>query len=591
MLLFTDRNMAYATVICILFGVCVGSFTWISRTENVCSQYFGNSTGLCYFALGGISTGIAGIAWPFLPTPARTIVSIASTMPTRSVFQFQLAVLTYVEMIPVFEHLFMKLPYVPIEVGECFKEETVYSFQLVKRALFKESHVEQMNAGIKDVVSSFNGVKTYQERFRDEVEKMMEWLDSRGMTCKDALRYPYKQCEKTFYDWERRCWDPIAWRWKSAECAFESIKYKTEWGFCQILKPISDTACQIFSNRKVSEFLVQIRTKIENWISSAIRIRVGVRFELTTTNYVAQEMHSAWSPVIQMLRAGSRASSWVYSFVKEVFLKNMGFLLLVCYPVYYLLSYIFGPLTFDNKYIPVEEEYRQYVRMKATDPDEVRFLPLVCGPETDKLQMVPQWLPMPREAGKLIKSLVWTADLLVLFLLMVIDYYLTSAGDSLYRGTIHAFNKYQGVIFEVTHVQNATGFQRFGAFMADQLDQLQHAVGLGRMVACARRPPPITYGYSIFALCFFWRLVWLYSSAKLAWLPSMMCARYYRHRHRQRLRALKARTLLARKGCESPHMFPWLRACFRAMCNCELCVCVDETFEMCGVDLKHTFNL
>jgi hypothetical protein len=52
-----------------------------------------------------------------------------------------------------------------LEVAECLKEETVYSMQLIRRSMFGESNVYDMNRGIKEVADSFDRARKAQDEF------------------------------------------------------------------------------------------------------------------------------------------------------------------------------------------------------------------------------------------------------------------------------------------------------------------------------------------------------------------------------------------------------------------------------------------
>jgi hypothetical protein len=64
----------------------------------------------------------------------------------------------------VLSHI-QKVTIVPLEVAECLKEETVYSMQLIRRSMFGESNVYDMNRGIKEVADSFDRARKAQDEF------------------------------------------------------------------------------------------------------------------------------------------------------------------------------------------------------------------------------------------------------------------------------------------------------------------------------------------------------------------------------------------------------------------------------------------
>ena len=65
--------------------------------------------------------------------------------------------------------------------------------------------------------------------------------------------------------------------------------------------------------------------------------------------------------------------------------------------------------------------------MTEDTPDDIKFLPLQTN-ETRKLQMAPAWIPTPEEIKTFLQSLILTADLIVILVILIIDYYLHAAG-------------------------------------------------------------------------------------------------------------------------------------------------------------------
>lgn len=569
MLLFTRINMLYAFTVCTFFGVTIGAFVFVSRADHLCPTYMNNGTiGLCYVAVGAGAAGIAGVIWPFMPGPLRAYVSLIATMPGGHVFNIQMTVVTYMEATKALRHI-QKLTVIPLEMAECLKEETAYSMQLVRRSMFSESHVEDMNRGITEVAASFDKVQKAQDRFRDAIERGFRWLESKGMSCRQTLELPFIRCQHEVKRREESCSNEnytafAAQNGYSSYIASPCIAWAIEkpflQGACSALRTLGSAACGIFSEERITEFLLGIRDRIAAWISSAIRMRVGILFEMHSTGYVADELANAWAPFKAALNTGSNILSFLYEFTTVYVLKHMGAVVLILWPFKYLLFYNRGPLNYDNKYVPEEEQEIELQRTNEDTPDELRYLPLQIGGETKKLQMIPAWISSPAEIAKLVRSLIFVADFIVILAILLGDFYYTKLVDGIYFGSIHLFNRYQGNIFDVNRQPYAKGMQYIGQIILEQLDRLQQAAGLGRMVACARRAPPIDYSYEIYVVALFFRLYYLFSQIKLAWLPSMICARYNRLRHKQRMRCLKARTLLHRESYEPPVMFPWLRS-------------------------------
>ena len=539
MFCFTKVKMLYAVLVCTFFGVTVGAFVFVSRADQMCPTYMNNGTiGLCYVAVGAGAAGVAGMMWPFLPVPMRVYVSLIATMTGGHVFNLQMTTLLYVETMRVLSHI-QKVTIVPLEVAECLKEETVYSMQLIRRSMFGESNVDDMNRGIKEVANSFDRARKAQDEFRDSIENGFRWLENKGSHCTSILREAYPKCVQ---DGRSNC---------------ESIK------------TLSNAPCGIFSEDRITESLLSIRGRIAAWISDAIRMRVGILFEMKATNYVEDELVNAWAPFKEAMNTGSNLIDFIYEFVTLYVLKYVGATILILWPFGYILFYNYGSLEFDNVYIPEEEQEKEINKVNEDTPNDLRYLPLQLGIETDKIQMVPAWIPSPGEIFKGIKSLIFVIDLLIILSILFFDFFYTQLIDSMYFGTIDLFNRYQGNIFDIVRqpLSEAKGMHYIGQILLEQLDRLQQAAGLGRMIACARRAPEIDYTYEIFILALLMRLYYIFAQIKLAWLPSIICARYNQHRHKLRLRFLKSRTLLQREDYREHSSFPWLQSFFRSFNN------------------------
>ena len=535
--------MLYAFIVCFFFVLTIGSFAFVSRADTLCPTYMKNGTsGLCYIAIGAGAAGIAGVLWPFLPTPMHTYISLMATMPSGDVFNIQMAIATYVELMRALRHM-QKLTIVPLDVAECVKEETAYSVQLVRQSMFSESHVDGMNRGISEVADSFNKIQRVQDAFRDAIERGFRWLEGKGGKCRTVLEQPY------------------------IKCLNESTNGLHEKFVCGPMKLLASAACDKFSQERVTEFLLAIRDRIALWISSAVRMRVGILLELHSTGYVAEELANAWAPFKAVLNAGSTLVTFLYSFITLYVLKYMGFVVLIVWPFYYIIWYNRGPLDYDNKYIPQEEENKEMRRANEETPDEIRYLPLQLGAEVSAYQMIRCWIPTPEEISRLVASLIFVADLIIILAILVADFYYTKLVDGIYFGSIQMFNRYQGNIFSINRAPYATGIRYIGQIILEQLDRLQQAAGFGRMVACARPAPPIDYTYEVFIMAFCFRIFYLFSRIMLAWIPSTICARFNRQRHKQRLRSIKAKILLRREGYEAPSYCPWLRTCFASFAS------------------------
>jgi hypothetical protein len=113
---------------------------------------------------------------------------------------------------------------------------------------------------------------------------------------------------------------------------------------------MSNAPCGIFSEDRITESLLGIKGRIANWISNAIRMPVGILFEMKSTNYVKDELVNAWAPFKAAINTSSNFIELVYDFITTYVLKYMGLIILIIWPFGYILCYNRGPLEFDNVY-------------------------------------------------------------------------------------------------------------------------------------------------------------------------------------------------------------------------------------------------
>ena len=574
MIFFSKYKMGYAMTTCLFFGITIGLAVFASDADVLCPAFMDKgSTGLCYVAIGASAAGIAGIAWPFLPHFMHAYIGLVATMPGGSVFNTQMALLAYKEALQAVRHI-QALTLVPLQSAECLREETAYSMMLVRRSLFGKSHVDDMNRAINETANTFEVARRAQDRFRDAVERGFRWLEEKGVTCRQTLIIPGEKClaerdlrrHRCYKEWEHFVNYDDSPRTKCIAWYMEDVFLD---GVCGLLKTLGTAACGIFSEERITESLLAVRDRIANWMSNAIRMRIGMKIEIMSTNYVADELASAWAPFIAALNTGSKSVGLLYDFVTIYLTKYFLFVSIIIWPLYYMVNFYYGSLSFDNKYILEIEQDREYEKVDENTPDELRFLPLQPGIESETIRMVPQWIPMPDELSRLLKSFLWGfLDLLIIFLILLVDFFYTKLVDTIYYGSINLANRYQGSIFNFVRDQNARGLKYIGQMLVEQLDKFQQAAGLGRMIACAQRAPVIDYTYTVFVLIFALRLYYHYFQVKLAWIPSVICTRFNGTRYKQRLRALKAKTLQEREEYQEPEVNPMMKAYFNYCCGC-----------------------
>ena len=229
-------------------------------------------------------------------------------------------------------------------------------------------------------------------------------------------------------------------------------------------------------------------------------------------------MH-VWDDFWSAMNRGISTLTKLYEISLQL-LKHSSTILLLMWPLFYLIYYQWGPLSFDNVYLPVEEVPSG---VKITLPD---------------VQIIPSWIPSPKELFQIISSLIFVTDLILIVCVLLIDIYLTKGMDWIYSKLNELFNDHKNGMFDFLLQSDIEGIQWIAQMIAQKLDVLQQAAGLGRLTACLHPTPEAHYSFSVFIIALIQRTVYLYVKTKWACLPGMICARFYRERHELRMRHL-----------------------------------------------------
>ena len=89
--------------------------------------------------------------------------------------------------------------------------------------------------------------------------------------------------------------------------------------------------------------------------------------------------------------------------------------------------------------------------------------------------------------------------------------------------------------------------------MLQQLDRLQSAAQLDRIVACAVNPPAIDYNYTVYYLAVILRLIFVCFRTKLPHYASTVCDQFFPVRCYLRAKYLRASRLLENRFREDPN--------------------------------------
>lgn len=235
------------------------------------------------------------------------------------------------------------------------------------------------------------------------------------------------------------------------------------------------------------------------------------------------ELTNAWDVFRIMINHGVEA---LYSaiFISLDVLNYLSILSLFVWPMFYLLCYQWGPLSFDN--VPSSEKEKPEASRTSIKKTFVT---------------VPAWIPRPRELWTIIRSVVFTLDVPVIVVVILIDYYYTGLINWIYDVLIDLFDAHGGSIFEHAFPTDAAGITWIGFVIAQQLDALQHSAGMYRLKACIQPPPPADFSYLVFVMRLCQQVIYLYVKIKCPNLPVIICNRFYPHRYKLRTCHLQAR--------------------------------------------------
>ena len=95
------------------------------------------------------------------------------------------------------------------------------------------------------------------------------------------------------------------------------------------------------------------------------------------------------------------------------------------------------------------------------------------------------------------------------------------------------------------------GLERIIQMVLRQLDRLQSAAQLDRIVACVTDPPAIDYNYTVYYLAMMLRLIFIIMKMKYPYFASSICDEFFPVRCNLRAKYLRASTLIKDKTQES----------------------------------------
>ncbi|KAI9556897.1 hypothetical protein GHT06_016691 [Daphnia sinensis] len=549
MFLFTTNHKQYALTASVFFWLTLGSYFYSFRVcDLVCGRNANNNRPLCCATIAAgffLTVGSAVVAlWRYLPSSSRPflecILSLVGTMPGGFTSYALVKVLVYAETIQLLCHI-RELSLIPITIAACLKNETIHSSQLIHNSsVFQPEHMNQVNTGVIDIITKFNEVNGTQRQFRNAVEIGYRWLESRGFGCQQVLTRPFALCLNATKEAKKDC------LLRGAEGLCDIVDISEE--ICWKLMILSKGPCQHLGPERITEMLASFRQRLGSLASGVIRMRVGILFELHLTSNVGDKLSKAWTRILESLRDTGELIRVTYDITVNYVLKLVAMAGLLVWPVSYLCYYLCGPLSFDNFYI-TKAEYL-----------EIRGLEEMAEKDEQELQIVPAWIPTVKETIRMIWDVFFAADQLMIVAFLLVDFYYTNWINDLHVKWLEMFHNFRTNIFDkIGQPDETTGVGFIGEMVVQQLEKLQEAIGFNRLLSCIRPAPPATYSQNIFFIALAQKAVYVFVQTKLRYIPSFICARFYRRRHYLRMSYLKAK-LMMRPLVQTRH--PVSRCCF-----------------------------
>ncbi|XP_057374344.2 uncharacterized protein LOC130695241 [Daphnia carinata] len=532
MFLFTILRKQYAFVASVFFWFTLVFYFYSFRVcDLVCGRNASNNHTVCCASIAGglvltVGSAVATL-WRYLPTPSRPflecILSLVGTMPGGFTSYALVKVLVYAETIQLLCHI-RELSLMPITIAACLKNETIHSSQLIQNSsIFKQEHMNHVSTGVTDIIAKFNEVNGTQSQFRNAVEIGYRWLESRGFGCQQVLTRPFALCLNATKEAKKDC------LLKGAEALCDVVDISEE--ICWKLMTLSKGPCQHLGPDRITEMLTSFRQRLGNLASGVIRMRVGILFELHVTSNVGDKLSKAWTRILESLRDTGELIRVTYDITINYVLKLVAIAGLIAWPVSYLCYYVCGPLSFDNFYI-TKAEY-----LEIHGQEEIV--------EKDELQIVPAWIPTLKETIRMLWDVFFAADQLIIVAFLLVDFYYTNWINDLHVKWLGMFQNFRSNVFEKIGQSNeTTGVGFIGEMVVQQLEKLQEAIGFDRLLSCFRPAPPATYSRNIFFIALAQKALYIFVQTKLRYIPSFICARFYRRRHYLRMSYLKAKIML-----------------------------------------------
>ena len=365
--------------------------------------------------------------------------------------------------------------------------------------MFQQEQIDAVQSGIEDVTGYFGHVSEGQDRLKESMMAIVEWLDTTSMSCDKIKSKPYIACRKACGQAKDNC-------------------IKEGYGFFCDVVDLGTSVCGFidFDNGLCSHFRGFVVNSL-NWLKDTLlsivdqflRMRLGIRFSLHTSDHVDEQFNQAWNQLKMKMLQSAWMLQEVYLFTKNV-LCYSALLIIAVWPLNYIMHYRYGSLSFD---IHVNHS-------------------------------LPSLLPTLTDVFHCFYQTLFTVDVVLVGAFLLADYYCTRFVHLSHLSIVDYFQSTRGEIFDIQLKSKSEGLDRIVQMMLQQLDRLQKAAQFDQIVACFADAPPTDYSYNVFCFALVLRFICVYTRIKLPFLPSMVCAKFFPERHHLRAKYFRASVLM-----------------------------------------------
>ena len=410
-----------------------------------------------------------------------------------------------------------------LNTSACFAEETQIAIIKSRQGFLKNEHAQTIEKGIGFVKETFDVFSDTTETFTEGILAITNWLDGRGINCSTFTALPYRACLNHCEKERQKC-RKIGF---GILCEIVRICHLV----CRGLTNLTDYVCSLLMKAAVNYFGT-FKKIVANIIIKHTSMRVGFKLGVNTTDHVEDNFVFQLKNLTDSIERQTRSLADIVQHLDRA--VRIGVPIIFClFPIGYMLMFMYGTNTHDNKYI---------------DPDletDDLLMPLKRR-ELKKITYMSQWAPSWRKLGRTLHRSLAPGFLIAIVLGFA--YLLQKSVNEVRRLLLQFLTTFDGKIFHIEkRTDNQGGIAQIVDILFGILDDMQDAADLRKVVRCVTpKPPAIQYQYWPFAVSFTLVCVFMYAAENLTQLPVIMCSRFYRTRYVERHLHLRYHILMRR---------------------------------------------